>query len=73
MTPAQQAASAKAMRSFAACMRSHGVGDFPDPSGSGLFAVGSLQRLDPSSPLFQAAFKACVSLEPKQGPRLEFG
>ena len=73
LTPAQQAAAAKAMRSFAACMRRSGVPSFPDPDGRGLFPLGSVKQLDPSSPLFQASFKACQSLEPKVGPHIGFG
>jgi hypothetical protein len=73
LTPAQEAAASKAMLSFAACMRRHGVPNFPDPSGSGLFPFAGLKGLDPTSPAFQAAFKSCESLEPKVGPRIEFG
>ena len=73
LTPAQQAAAAKAMLSFAACMRKNGVPNFPDPNGQGTFSPDSLQGLDPGTPLFQAAFKACQALEPKVGPRIGFG
>ena len=73
LTPAQQAEHAKAMASFAACMRKHGVPSFPDPNGQGMFTPGQLGQLDPASPLFQTAFKACESLEPKFGPRIAFG
>ena len=71
LSPAQQAEHARAMASFAACMRKHGVPNFPDPNGQGMFTPDQLQQLDPTSPLFQAAFKACESLEPKAGPRIE--
>lgn len=73
MTPAQQAEHAKAMASFAACMRKHGVPSFPDPNGQGMFSPGSIKGLDPSAPVFQAAFKVCGSLQGKTGPRIEFG
>ena len=73
LTPAEQAAAAKAMLSFASCMRKDGVPSFPDPDGQGLFPVASLSKLDPSAPLFQTAFKSCQSLEPKVGPRIAFG
>jgi hypothetical protein len=73
LTPAQQAEHAKAMASFAACMRKHGVPSFPDPDGQGLFSPSSIKGLDPTSPLFQSAFKDCASLQGKVGPRLEFG
>jgi hypothetical protein len=73
LTPAQQAAHAKGMASFAGCMRKNGVPSFPDPNGSGMFSPSSLEQLNPSSPLFQTAYKACLSLMPKVGPRLSFG
>jgi hypothetical protein len=70
-TPAERAAAAAAMLSFARCMRQNGVPGFPDPNGSGMFAPGSLKGIDPGSPLTAKAFKACESLEPKVGPRLQ--
>jgi hypothetical protein len=73
LTPAQQAEHAKAMASFAACMRKHGVPSFPDPNGQGMFSPGSLKALGPSSPLFQSAFKVCAPLQGKTGPRVDFG
>jgi hypothetical protein len=73
LTPAQQAEHAKAMASFAACMRKHGVPSFPDPNGQGLFSPSSIKGLDPTSPLFQLAFKVCAPLQGNEGPRLEFG
>jgi hypothetical protein len=65
----QQAADLKAMLKFAACMRSHGVPKFPDPqsaSGGGgiLMKMQPGQGLDPASPVFQAAQKACQKLAP---------
>ena len=47
----------------AECMRSHGVPDFPDP-GPIHIDVGTHPDLDPSSPAFVAAQKACLSLQP---------
>ncbi len=73
LTPAQQAAAAKGMLSFASCMRRDGVPSFPDPNGAGRFPFGSISKLDPTTPLFQSAFKSCESLEPKVGPRITFG
>jgi hypothetical protein len=58
------------MARFAACMRKHGVPDFPDPNSSGMFPLSSLEKLHPITPVLQAAFKTCQSLEPKVGPRL---
>jgi len=66
-TAAQQAqAMAQALR-FSQCMRSHGVPDFPDPQAlpGGGIAIrirarpGSGSDLNPQSPQFQAAQKAC--------------
>jgi hypothetical protein len=44
-------------------MRSHGVPDFPDP-GPIHVDVKTHPDLDPSSPAFVAAQKACISLAP---------
>jgi hypothetical protein len=66
MTAAQQRrATAQALR-FVACMRSHGVPDFPDPivNAQGIaFRVGK-QGPRPSAPVFQAAQRACQRLMP---------
>jgi len=49
---------------FASCMRSHGVPNFPDPSGSGALPKTSPQRLKVSSSQFQTAQRACQHLLP---------
>jgi hypothetical protein len=46
---------------FAACMREHGVADFPDPQ-NGRFVAGG--GIDPNSPQFQSAMRACRKLLP---------
>jgi hypothetical protein len=46
---------------FAECMRSHGVTNFPDPTGG---ALAVPQGVNTSSPQFQAAQQACQSLLP---------
>jgi hypothetical protein len=54
------------MVAFAHCMRSHGVPSFPDPSGGRIelhATPGS--ALNPNSPQFKAASKACRSLMPQ--------
>ena len=54
---------------FADCMRAHGVPNFPDPQGGGggsNFQIGA--GLDPRSPAFQSAQKACAKLLPGGGP-----
>jgi len=45
---------------FAACMRSHGVKNFPDPNSQGGFLMGG--DIDYKSPQFQAAMQACQPL-----------
>lgn len=52
---------------FAACMRSHGVPNFPDPSGDGSITFGSGSGIDPSSPKFQKASDTCRKLLPSGG------
>jgi hypothetical protein len=54
---------------LAACMRSHGVPNYPDPTfGSGGMVsqgFGRSEGLDPNSPIFQAAQKACRGSSPR--------
>jgi hypothetical protein len=42
---------------YAACMRSHGLPDFPDPDSSGGFPMPS--NINPNSPQYLAAASAC--------------
>ena len=50
---------------YAKCMQSHGIKNFPEPNSSGGLTLTQGQSLpDPSSPQFQTAAKACVSLRP---------
>ncbi|HEY0869798.1 MAG TPA: hypothetical protein VGD55_05340 [Acidothermaceae bacterium] len=49
---------------YSACMRSHGVPNFPDPVFSNGGAQLKITGIDPNSAQFQAAQKACQSLEP---------
>jgi hypothetical protein len=60
ITPAEQAQYLKA----AACIRSHGVPNFPDPTFSGGGVHIEHQGLNESSPAFKAAVHACESLIP---------
>jgi|SRR5579862_1053505 len=73
LTPAQRATAAKAMASFAACMRKKGAPNFPDPNSDGTFPASSLRQLGIGTPRFQTAFNTCEPLEPKVGPRVVFG
>ncbi len=47
---------------FAACMRSHGEPDFPDPAANGSITLPS--GMNAESPQFQKAEKDCQSLMP---------
>ncbi len=51
---------------FAQCVRGHGVPNFPDPalSGQGAPASGKGPAINPSSPGFEAAVRACRHLLP---------
>jgi hypothetical protein len=68
-TPQQIARAQQTALAFSACMRKHGIKDFPDPTFSG----GGIQirlggrpgsDLNPQSPLFQKAQTACQALLP---------
>jgi hypothetical protein len=64
LSPSRQQQIKTRMLAFAACMRSHGLPHYPDPTfGSGGMVSQSISRseADPNSPVFQAAQKACQS------------
>jgi hypothetical protein len=50
---------------YANCMRGHGEPEFPDPSSGGVF---SLNNIDPNTPQYGAAQKACQKLLPRAKP-----
>jgi hypothetical protein len=59
---------------YSACMRSHGVGNFPDPDSqgrikvtSGVSANGQKIGVDVNSPQFKKARQACQKLMPNGG------
>jgi hypothetical protein len=59
-TPAQIAQQQQKLLAFSACMRAHGLKDFPDPSNGGLqVRVGPGSDLDPNNPTVQTAQQAC--------------
>jgi hypothetical protein len=62
--PPLSAARKAAMLQFSQCMRAHGLTNFPDPTfGSGgavRLQVGAQAGIDPNSPTFQQAQKACA-------------
>jgi hypothetical protein len=71
-SPAQQAKMQESALKFSQCVRSHGVPSFPDPEFShdgggvgiriGAGKKGGPSGIDPNSPKFQAAQKACQSI-----------
>jgi hypothetical protein len=56
---------------FAACVRSHGLSSYPDPQVSGSPGHAEITispgRLDPTSPAFRSATRACGHLLPDGG------
>ena len=52
---------------FSACMRKHGVTNFPDPNGQGVITIHSGMGIDPGSPTFMSARAACDKLLPNGG------
>lgn len=51
---------------YAKCMRENGLPSFPDPDQEGRFPqLGSGQKIDPESPEFKKADKACASYKPQ--------
>jgi hypothetical protein len=61
-TPQERAQAQERALKFSACMRSHGLPNFPTPTFEGNGARLSLKAgsgLDPRSPQFQAAQRAC--------------
>jgi len=52
---------------FSACMRSHGVPEFPDPDSSGTLPKREIAQLLASNPQFPAAHRACGHLLPNGG------
>jgi hypothetical protein len=64
---AMNAGSAALGEKFSACMRKHGVSNFPDPNSQGVIQFGSDLGIDPKSPTFQSAQSACQKLLPNGG------
>lgn len=62
LTPSQQGKLVSAGLKFAACIRAHGFPGFPDSGRGPDITVGQLQKLgiDPNSPQFQSARRACL-------------
>lgn len=65
LTAAQQRQLASQALRFAACMRSHGLPDFPDPTvNSQGVSIRGPAGVGPDSPVFQSAQQACRKLMP---------
>ena len=68
-TPAQMAQRQQQMLAFSACMRAHGLKDFPDPSNGGIrLQAQPGSDLNPSNPTFQRAQQACRRYLPFKAP-----
>jgi hypothetical protein len=63
-SPAQQAEDREQLLKFAACMRQHGLPKFPDPKPTGGLSLKLGGDIDPNSPQFKAAARACEDLLP---------
>jgi hypothetical protein len=63
LSPAERAQREDQINKFAKCMREHGV-QVQTPSSGGGFAI-QLKNVNPESPGFQAAQKACAGFMPK--------
>jgi hypothetical protein len=61
-TAAATAANSPAGAGFPGCMRAHGVASFPDQNDAGPITLGSKNGLDPASPQFRSAERACQGL-----------
>jgi hypothetical protein len=53
---------------FATCMRAHGVPSFPDPSANGGLRITPGSGIEPQSPAFQKAQRACGQAPGGGGP-----
>lgn len=65
-TAASSASSGPSLEKFSACMRSHGVPQFPDPidNGASLRLQVGPGGVDPQSPQYETALTACSGLAP---------
>jgi hypothetical protein len=68
-SPASQTQSSDmidAQLKFSACMRTHGVADYPDPTSTGdIGNNGTIPGVDQTSPAFLAAETKCNALRPR--------
>jgi hypothetical protein len=60
VTPAIMAAYAL---KYSDCMRAHGLPNFPEPNAKGLITINPTGIMDPNSPQYERAEKACQKLD----------
>ena len=65
-------ADIQALVRFAACMRQHGMPDFPDPAADGRFLLPQSMQRQGKTPRFLQATRACRQLNPDPRGRVEF-
>jgi hypothetical protein len=66
LTPGLRQQAIAAARKYSACMRSHGIANFPDPVSTGQgISIPPMHGVNPQSQQFQSAAKACRSLLPR--------
>jgi hypothetical protein len=68
-----QSANSPSGVAYSACMRSHGVQNFPDPDSSGQLPKAEAHHLGVSSSQLQAAQRACQPLLPNNGGAINAG
>jgi hypothetical protein len=66
-TPLETSRAGAAGLAYTACMRSHGIRQFPEPSPAGLVAIAPGTGIDTASALFRSAGQACQALAPAAG------
>jgi hypothetical protein len=62
LSPAERSAFQDQALKYSACIREHGVSNFPDPQPGGDFVIG--RKVDSNSPRFSEAAEACENLIP---------
>jgi hypothetical protein len=68
---AGRTSSSASMVAYSACVRSHGVPNFPDPGGGGQIPKADAQQLGVSNSQLQAAQQGCAHLIPPTGQTAE--
>jgi hypothetical protein len=66
-SPGGGSSNAPSAVAYSACMRSHGVANYPDPDGSGRLPKTSAQQLGVGGSQYQSAQRACQHLLPTGG------